>query len=75
MSPHVRSRPVKVGQRPGLLTAYDLDGTRVVRSYVRLVCAAEALHSDNLAPWLADDDGRTLVKELVQQGSLEFADE
>jgi 50S ribosomal protein L16 3-hydroxylase len=46
-----------------------------LKELLRLVCAAEALHSDNLAPWLADDDGRTLVKELVQQGSLEFADE
>ncbi|WP_043311306.1 cupin domain-containing protein [Pseudomonas sp. ML96] len=46
-----------------------------LKELLRLVCAAEALHSDNLAPWLADEDGRTLVKELVQQGSLEFADE
>ena len=46
-----------------------------LKELLRLVCAAEALHSDNLAPWLADDDGRTLIKELVQQGSLEFADE
>ena len=46
-----------------------------LKELLRLVCAADALHSDNLAPWLADDDGRTLVRELVQQGSLEFADE
>jgi 50S ribosomal protein L16 3-hydroxylase len=46
-----------------------------LKELLRLACAAEALHSDNLAPWLADDDGRTLIKELVQQGSLEFADE
>jgi 50S ribosomal protein L16 3-hydroxylase len=46
-----------------------------LKELLRLVCAAEALHGDNLAPWLADEDGRTLLKELVQQGSLEFADE
>ncbi|MEO4046694.1 cupin domain-containing protein [Pseudomonas sp. CAU 1711] len=46
-----------------------------LKELLRLICAAEALHGDNLAPWLADEDGRTLVRELVQQGSLEFADE
>jgi 50S ribosomal protein L16 3-hydroxylase len=46
-----------------------------LKELLRLICAAEALHGDNLAPWLADEDGRTLLKELVQQGSLEFADE
>ncbi|MDH0893990.1 MULTISPECIES: cupin domain-containing protein [unclassified Pseudomonas] len=46
-----------------------------LRELLRLVCAADALHGENLAPWLADEDGRTLVRELVQQGSLEFADE
>lgn len=46
-----------------------------LKELLRLICAADALHTDNLAPWLADEDGRTLVHELVQQGSLEFADE
>ncbi len=46
-----------------------------LKELLRLVCAADALHGENLAPWLADEDGRTLVRELVQQGSLEFADE
>ena len=46
-----------------------------LKELLRLICAADALHTDNLAPWLADEDGRTLVRELVQQGSLEFADE
>ena len=46
-----------------------------LKELLRLICSAEALHGDNLAPWLADEDGRTLVRELVQQGSLEFADE
>ena len=46
-----------------------------LKELLRLVCAAEALHGENLAHWLADEDGRTLVRELVQQGSLEFADE
>lgn len=46
-----------------------------LKELLKLICAADALHGDNLAPWLADEDGRTLVRELVQQGSLEFADE
>ncbi len=46
-----------------------------LKELLRLICAADALHGENLAPWLADEDGRTLVRELVQQGSLEFADE
>ncbi|AMR67287.1 ribosomal protein uL16 3-hydroxylase [Aquipseudomonas alcaligenes] len=46
-----------------------------LKELLRLICAADALHTDNLAPWLADEGGRTLVRELVQQGSLEFADE
>ncbi|MDC7827364.1 cupin domain-containing protein [Pseudomonas sp. BLCC-B13] len=46
-----------------------------LKELLRLICAADALHTANLAPWLADEDGRTLVRELVQQGSLEFADE
>ena len=46
-----------------------------LKELLRLICAADALHTDNLAPWLAHEDGRTLVRELVQQGSLEFADE
>ncbi len=46
-----------------------------LKALLQLICSAEALHQDNLAPWLADEDGRTLLRELVQQGSLEFADE
>jgi len=46
-----------------------------LRELLKLVCAADALHIDNLGPWLADDEGRNLVVELVKQGSLEFADE
>ncbi len=42
---------------------------------LKLVCASDALHQDNLGQWLADDDGRNLLWELVKQGSLEFADE
>ena len=42
---------------------------------LKLVCASDALHQENLAQWLADDDGRNLLWELVKQGSLEFADE
>ncbi|WP_286786050.1 MULTISPECIES: cupin domain-containing protein [Pseudomonas] len=42
---------------------------------LKLVCACDALHQENLAQWLAEDDGRNLLWELVKQGSLEFADE
>lgn len=42
---------------------------------LKLVCSADALHNENLGQWLADEDGRKLLAELVKQGSLEFADE
>jgi 50S ribosomal protein L16 3-hydroxylase len=46
-----------------------------LRELLKLVCAADALHMDNLGQWLADEDGRSLLCELVKQGSLGFADE
>ncbi|WP_313085046.1 cupin domain-containing protein [Pseudomonas sp.] len=46
-----------------------------LKDLLKLLCAAEALHAANLAPWLGDEDGRNLVRQLVKQGSLEFADE
>ncbi|MDA7086188.1 cupin domain-containing protein [Pseudomonas sp. SA3-5] len=46
-----------------------------LRDLLKLICSADALHVDNLAPWLADDEGRNLLLELAKQGSLEFADE
>lgn len=46
-----------------------------LRELLKLVCSADALHSENLAVWLADEDGRDLLCELVKQGSLGFADE
>ncbi|MEK8082135.1 ribosomal protein uL16 3-hydroxylase [Pseudomonas sp. XK-1] len=46
-----------------------------LRELLKLVCSADALHIDNLGAWLADDEGRNLLVELVIQGSLEFADE
>ena len=46
-----------------------------LRELLKLICAAESLHSDNLGQWLADDEGRNLLVQLVTQGSLEFADE
>ena len=46
-----------------------------LRELLKLVCSADALHSENLGEWLADEDGRDLLCELVKQGSLEFADE
>lgn len=42
---------------------------------LKLICSADAIHAENLAPWLNDEDGRNLVWQLVKQGSLEFADE
>lgn len=46
-----------------------------LKELLKLICSADALHSENLAPWLNEEDGRSLVLELVKQGSLEFADE
>lgn len=46
-----------------------------LRELLKLICAADALHIENLAPWLEDEDGLTLVCQLVKQGSLGFADE
>jgi 50S ribosomal protein L16 3-hydroxylase len=46
-----------------------------LRDLLKLVCAADALHLDNLTPWLNHDEGRNLLCELVKQGSLEFAHE
>ncbi|MGU9815192.1 ribosomal protein uL16 3-hydroxylase [Pseudomonas sp. LF135] len=46
-----------------------------LRDLLKLVCSADALHSENLGEWLADEDGRDLLCELVKQGSLGFADE
>jgi 50S ribosomal protein L16 3-hydroxylase len=46
-----------------------------LRELLKLICSADALHVENLAAWLADDEGRTLLWELVKQGSLGFADE
>jgi 50S ribosomal protein L16 3-hydroxylase len=46
-----------------------------LRELLRNICAADALHLENLQPWLSDDEGRKLICELVKQGSLEFADE
>ncbi|OPA88235.1 cupin [Pseudomonas fluorescens] len=46
-----------------------------LRELLKLVCSADALHSENLGEWLADEDGRALLCELVKQGSLGFADE
>jgi 50S ribosomal protein L16 3-hydroxylase len=46
-----------------------------LRELLKLVCAADALHSENLEQWLSDEEGRNLLCELVKQGSLGFADE
>ena len=44
-----------------------------LRDLLKLICAADALHIENLGPWLGDEQGRTLLCELVKQGSLGFA--
>ncbi len=44
-----------------------------LRELLKLICSADALHLENLAPWLDSDEALTLVHELVKQGSLEFA--
>ncbi|OCT21356.1 ribosomal protein uL16 3-hydroxylase [Pseudomonas putida] len=46
-----------------------------LRALLQLICSADALHSENLVEWLADEEGLTLVCQLVQQGSLGFANE
>ena len=46
-----------------------------LRELLKMICAADALHIDNLGDWLSDEDGRGLLCELVKQGSLGFADE
>ena len=46
-----------------------------LRELVRSICAADALHLENLAAWLKDDEAAKLILELIRQGSLEFADE
>ncbi len=43
-----------------------------LKPLLQLICNAEALHQDNLSPWLEDEQARTLLVELVKQGSLEF---
>ncbi|AIR91346.1 cupin domain-containing protein [Pseudomonas cremoricolorata] len=46
-----------------------------LRDLLKLICAADALHSDNLAPWSEDEEAMLLICQLVKQGSLGFADE
>ncbi|RIA36048.1 50S ribosomal protein L16 3-hydroxylase [Ectopseudomonas oleovorans] len=46
-----------------------------LRELLKLVCSADALHVENLGAWLVEGEGRTLLWELVKQGSLGFADE
>ena len=46
-----------------------------LRDLLKQLCAADALHLENLAPWLQDEEAVTLVCQLVQQGSLGFANE
>ncbi|MCP3752835.1 cupin domain-containing protein [Pseudomonas sp. SBB6] len=46
-----------------------------LRELLKLICAADALHIENLEQWLENDQGITLICELVKQGSLGFANE
>ncbi|AQW68192.1 MULTISPECIES: cupin domain-containing protein [Pseudomonas] len=46
-----------------------------LRDLLKLVCAADALHIENLGQWLQDEDAVMLIQQLVKQGSLGFADE
>ncbi|AIZ33210.1 cupin domain-containing protein [Pseudomonas parafulva] len=46
-----------------------------LRALLQLICSADALHSENLSDWLEEEEGITLVCQLIQQGSLGFADE
>lgn len=46
-----------------------------LRELLKLVCAADALHIENLGEWLHDEDAVMLIQQLVKQGSLGFADE
>ncbi|MCW2272207.1 MULTISPECIES: cupin domain-containing protein [Pseudomonas] len=46
-----------------------------LRELLKLICAADALHIENLEQWLENDQGMTLICELVKQGSLGFANE
>ena len=46
-----------------------------LRDLLKLICAADALHVENLGPWLEDEEALTLVCQLVKQGSLGFANE
>src|SRR5690606_22790092 len=39
------------------------------------ICSADGLHRNTLGQWLGNDEARTLLVELVKQGSLELADE
>src|SRR5690606_8001315 len=63
-----RGRPLFASGQSRLLSA-DL------RDLLKLICSADALHRDNLDQWLGNDEARTLLVELVKQGSLERADE
>ncbi|SDI22285.1 50S ribosomal protein L16 3-hydroxylase [Pseudomonas flavescens] len=46
-----------------------------LRELLKMICSADALHLENLGPWLGNDEARTLLLELAKQGSVEFADE
>ncbi|WP_175649578.1 ribosomal protein uL16 3-hydroxylase [Pseudomonas sp. Marseille-P9899] len=46
-----------------------------LRELLKLICSADALHTENLAQWLGDELSVELICELIKQGSLGFANE
>lgn len=46
-----------------------------LKELLKLICSAESLHLANLSEWLSHEDARTLLWELIKQGSLEFAND
>ncbi|MFV3406390.1 MULTISPECIES: ribosomal protein uL16 3-hydroxylase [Pseudomonas] len=46
-----------------------------LRPLLKLICAADALHIENLSKWIADEEGLTLICQLIKQGSLGFAND
>lgn len=44
-----------------------------LRELLKLLCSADALHQDNLQPWLEHDEAVVLIAQLIEQGSLGFA--
>ncbi|MFF7710086.1 JmjC domain-containing protein [Pseudomonas sp. NPDC007930] len=46
-----------------------------LRELLKLICGADALHSENLGPWMGQEEAMVLLCQLIEQGSLGFADD